>query len=148
MTDPTSQSEEQRNLATAEALYAATGSGDWEAAERMLSDDLVITEAATLPFGGTYRGRGALRELYAKVLNSALRNATIEVTGKTAGGCHVAYLLELKLGDGMSIPLVEVFRFAPDGKVAEIKPYYFDSDAVQAAVQNATGAEGRTALAH
>lgn len=125
--------QEERNLAVAAALYVATGSGDWAAAERMLSDDLVITEADTLPFGGTYRGRGALRELYDKVI-PMLGNAEIAVKGITAGGEYVVYVLELVPPGGTPIPLVELFRFDADGKVVEIRPYYFNSDAVKAAV--------------
>lgn len=125
--------QEERNLATAAALYVATGSGDWAAAERMLSDDLFITEADTLPFGGTYRGRGALRELYNKVI-PMLGNAEISVKGITAGGDYVIYILELVPPGRPAIPLVELFRFGPDGKVAEIRPYYFNSDHVKAAV--------------
>ncbi|GGD34478.1 hypothetical protein GCM10010989_05800 [Croceicoccus pelagius] len=129
--------DEQRNLATAEALYAATASGDWQAAERLLSDDLVITEASTLPYAGIYQGRGALRELYDKVLASSLGGATISVLGKLSGGNHVAYLLELVPPSGEALQLVEVFHFGEDGKVTEIKPYYFDSDAVNRAVSGA-----------
>jgi ketosteroid isomerase-like protein len=128
------RSEEERNLATAEALYAATGSDDWDAAEAMLSDDLVITEADTLPYAGVYRGKGGLRELYRKVLSSSLGGASIAVKGRTAGGNNVVYLLELELPDGgPPLELVEVFHFGPDGKVVEIKPFYFDSDAVNRA---------------
>ncbi len=130
---------EQRNLATAEALYAATAAGDWDKAESMLSDSLVITEADTLPYRGSYTGKGALRALYAKVLGSALGQATIEVKGVMAGGANVAYILELKTVKGDCIELVEVFYFGDNGQVTEIKPYYFDSDVVTRAVAQAQG---------
>jgi ketosteroid isomerase-like protein len=126
-----------RNLATTVALYAATAKGDWATAEAMLCDDLVIMEADTLPFGGIYRGKGALRELYAKVLGTALGSATISVKNKMAAGSEVVYLLELVPPKGEPLALVEVFHFAPDGRVAAIKPYYYDSAAVHAAVQMA-----------
>ncbi len=134
-----SMTQEQRNLATAEALYAATAIGDWDKAESMLSDSLVITEADTLPYRGLYKGKGALRELYAKVLGSALGQATIEVKGVMAGGANVAYILELKTPKGHSIELVEVFYFGDNGQVVEIKPYYFNSDVVTKAVNEAQG---------
>ncbi len=126
-------SREQRNKAVAAALYEATSSGNWAAAESMLSEDLVITEADSLPFGGVYRGRGALRELYDRVL-PMLGNAEISVKGITAGGEYVIYVLELVPRGRPPIPLVELFRFDDDGKVAEIRPYYFNSDHVKAAV--------------
>lgn len=128
-----------RNLATTEALYAATATGNWPLAETMLCDDLVITEAETLPFAGTYAGKGALRELYAKVLGTSLGQATIAVKNKMAAGNHVVYLLELVPPVGEALELVEVFHFADDGRVAAIKPYYYDSAAVTAAVARAQG---------
>lgn len=128
-----------RNLATTEALYAATASGNWSLAETMLCDDLLITEAETLPFAGTYRGKGALQELYAKVLGSSLGQATIAVKNKMAAGNNVVYLLELVPPTGDPLELVEVFHFADDGRVALIKPYYYNSAAVTAAVAAARG---------
>lgn len=128
-----------RNLATAEALYAATAAGDWPLAETMLCEDLVITEAQTLPFAGTYSGKGALRELYAKVLGTSLGQARIAVLNRMAAGDHVVYLLQLVPPVGAPLDLVEVFHFADDGRVAAIKPYYYDSAAVTAAVNRARG---------
>lgn len=128
-----------RNLATAEALYAATATGNWPLAESMLCEDLVITEAETLPFAGTYSGKGALRELYAKVLSTSLGEARIEVLNKMAAANHVVYLLQLVPPVGEPLELVEVFHFAEDGRVASIKPYYYNSAAVTAAVARAKG---------
>ncbi|MQP64947.1 nuclear transport factor 2 family protein [Niveispirillum sp. SYP-B3756] len=128
-----------RNLATTEALYAATASGNWPLAETMLCDDLVITEAETLPFAGTYTGKGALRDLYAKVLGTSLGQATIAVKNKMAAGNNVVYLLELVPPAGNPLELVEVFHFADDGRVSLIKPYYYNSAAVTAAVAAARG---------
>jgi hypothetical protein len=57
--------------------------------------------------------------------------ALLNVKGRLAGGEFVAYMLEMtspRINE--PVELVEVFRFAPDGRVAEIKPYYFSSEAV------------------
>ncbi len=126
-----------RNLATAEALYGATATGNWALAESMLCEDLVITEAETLPFAGTYSGKGALQELYAKVLGTSLGQATIAVKNKMAAGNNVVYLLELVPPVGAPLELVEVFHFADDGRVSKIQPYYYNSAAVTAAVNEA-----------
>jgi hypothetical protein len=37
-------------------LYAATGVGDFDAAEELLTDDFFITEADSLPFSGDIKG--------------------------------------------------------------------------------------------
>ena len=38
--------------AMVEQIYALTGSGQWDAAEAMMTDDFRIVEADSLPFGG------------------------------------------------------------------------------------------------
>jgi ketosteroid isomerase-like protein len=114
-------------------LYAATGVGDFDLAESMLTDDFFITEADTLPFAGVYRGKTALRELYTKVMGmmdvSGL-NRVITTTSDDTAVC----LLSFEFTDPALKPahLAEVFRFR-DGKACEIRPYYFDPTAVVAA---------------
>src|SRR5260370_37841911 len=58
-----SRETEERNIQCVRDLFAATGSGDWETAESMLSADFFVTEADTLPFPGGYRGPRALQKL-------------------------------------------------------------------------------------
>jgi ketosteroid isomerase-like protein len=125
---------EERNLRTIEALYAATGKGDWSAAESMLTEDFFVTEVDTLPFGGVYRGRGALHDLFMQVI-PAVGVTDLKVQQMTAGGDTVVVLLELVLGGPpeVRVPLAEVFHLR-DGKVCEIKPYYFDQRPMCAAV--------------
>ncbi len=126
---------EQRNLAVVQALYAAAGSGDWARAEALLSDDFFIVEADTLPFAGVYRGRGALRELFAQVMGST-GVAGLDVQQFTAGGDRVVVLLDMLLAGPpqVRVPLAETFRLR-EGQVCEIRPYYFDPTPICAAVE-------------
>ena len=73
-------------------LYAATGAGNFDAAEEMLTDDFVITEADTLPFAGVYRGRTALRELYGKVMGM-MDVAALNRVETTSGGDYAVTIL-------------------------------------------------------
>jgi len=125
--------QEERNLKTVEALFAATGKGDWSTAESMLTEDFFVTEAGTTPFAGVYRGRKALHDLFIHVM-SALGVTNLAIQQSTAGGDMVVVLLELVLGGPpeVRVPLAEVFRLR-DGKVCEIKPYYFDTQPLCAA---------------
>jgi ketosteroid isomerase-like protein len=117
---------EERNLNTVQALFAATGSGDWAKAETLLTDDLVITEADNNPFRGVYRGRRALHDLFAKVM-SEVSVSKLDIKQITAGGDLVIAVVELTLAGPPErvAPLLEMFRLR-DGKVCEIKPHYFD----------------------
>jgi SnoaL-like domain len=120
-------SKEERNLATVKALYEATGRGDWTAAEALLTDDFFVTEAQGLPYAGVYRGRGALHELF-NIVMPILGAEGLEIHEHTVGGDHAVTLLDIIAG-GQRISLAEMYRFR-DGKVCEIKPYYFDPNQV------------------
>ena len=88
---------ETKNLQLVQALFDATGKGDWAAAENMLTSDFSVTEAGTLPFAGTYHGRGALQELFTLVM-SAAGVTGLDIQQLTAGGDRVVALLEMILG--------------------------------------------------
>ncbi len=114
-------------------LYAATGSGDWDKAASMLTEDFVVTEADGLPMAGEYRGRNALKDLYLKVFGM-MDAAGFERIVTTTGGDYAVCILSILMADD-SIPpaeICEVFRFR-DGKVCQIKPYYYDPAPVHAA---------------
>lgn len=114
-------------------LYDATGSGDWDRAADMLTDDMVITEAQGLPFAGTYRGRNALQDLFVKVMGM-MDVAGLDRVETTAGKDHAVTILSFRFADPSLAPaeLCEMFRFR-DGKCCEIKPFYFDPSTVHAA---------------
>lgn len=116
-------------------LYGATGAGDWDKANSMLTEDLVITEAAGLPMAGTYKGQNALQELFNDVF-ATLDVAGLERVETVTGGDYAVTILTMKFaGDGLKdAELCEMFRFR-DGKCCEIKPYYFDPAPVLAAAK-------------
>ena len=114
-------------------LYGATGRGDWQAAEAMLTDDFFITEAPGLPMEGVYSGRGALRELYQKVFGVLEVSGLERVQTLTGSDCAITVLrMRFAGANSGEAELCELFRFR-DGKCCEIKPYYFDPAPVIAA---------------
>lgn len=116
-------------------LYAATGVGDWDRAADMLADDLVIVEAPGLPMEGVYRGRNALKDLYGVVMG-LLDVAALERKQLTVGGDYAIAVITMRFADPSLEPaeLCELFRFR-DGKVCEIRPYYFDQAPIIAAAR-------------
>jgi SnoaL-like domain len=120
-------------LAIIEALYAATGVGDFDTAEQYLTNDFFITEADTLPFAGVYRGKTALRELFIKVMGM-MDVAALDVVQHTTGGEYAVTILSFTFVDPTlpPAPLCELFKFRGN-KVCEIKPYYFDPAPIIAA---------------
>jgi len=116
-------------------LYAATGTGDWDKAASMLTEDFFITEADTLPFAGVYRGRNALRVLFEKVMGM-MDVAALDRVQTTVGGDYAVCILSFRFADLALEPahLCEMFRFRGD-KLCEIKPYYFDPRTMVAACE-------------
>jgi ketosteroid isomerase-like protein len=129
-----SRETEERNIKYVQDLFVATGGGDWKTAEAMLTADFLVTEADTLPFAGVYRGPGALQELFEIVMASA-GVVGLDIHEITAGGDRVVALLDLLLEGTppVRVPLAETFRFR-DGKVCEIRPYYYDPTPIVSAV--------------
>ncbi|SFS09518.1 nuclear transport factor 2 family protein [Sphingomonas jatrophae] len=131
---------EERNLEETRKLYALCAAGDWPAVRDMLCDDFFATEAPGLPFEGVYAGRNGLRQLFEKVMGM-MPVAGLDHVQMTAGGDWVIVLVEMLARDEAGefrIPLAEATRFR-DGKVAEIKPYYFDPALVHRAVAAGRG---------
>jgi predicted SnoaL-like aldol condensation-catalyzing enzyme len=117
-----------------EKLYAATGVGDFDTAETLLTDDFFITEAEGLPYAGVYSGKTALRDLYTKVMGM-MDVAGLEITAHcTTDGDYACTLLQFSFADPAlaPAPLAEMYRFRDD-KVCEIKPFYFDPATIIAA---------------
>jgi len=106
-------------------LYAG---GEWVEPENGRTSD-VITPSP--------RSRSdARRSPHARVVVGAGR-CQRQWSETTAGGSVVVYVMALRLPeDGARIELAEVIHFGADGTVVEIKPHYFDSDAVQQAASS------------
>ncbi len=116
-------------------LYAATGAGDWDTAADMLTEDFVALEADGLPMAGEYRGRNALRELFAKVMGLC-DVVALDRIETTVGKEYAVTVLSLRFADPALQPveICERFRFR-DGKCCEIKPFYYEPAAFVAACQ-------------
>ena len=137
------EDQEARNRQTVLALYKATGKGDWAKAASLMTEDILIREAPTLPFAGEYRGVAAMRELFARVRSTGV--VGVDMHQATAGGDWVVVLLDLLYeGDPpVRAPLAEAFRLE-NGKVCEIVPYYFDSSVVVVAAARQETVRGKT----
>ena len=125
---------EADNRQTVMALYEACGSGDWTKAATLMTEDILITEAPTLPFAGEFRGVEAMRELFGKVHSTGVIGTQLHQA--TAGGDWVVVLVDLLLAGDPPVrcPLAEAFRLQ-DGKVSEIVPYYFNADVMVRAAE-------------
>lgn len=123
----------QRMSDIVRALYAATGVGDWDTAETHFTDDFRIVEAESLPYGGIYTGKRAMRDLFAKVMGF-WADPEIELGGVAAGdgyayGIVILHVTSRVTGVRHALEIAERFEFRGD-KVCEVKPYYYDTYAI------------------
>lgn len=121
-----------------ENLYALTGAGRWEEAEALMTDDFRILEADSLPYGGEYKGKKALQDLYTKVFafwdDPSLEFGDIAVAEQTVIVMVTIHATSRHNGERLAMPLCEVFHLRGD-RICGITPYYFDT----ASIARATG---------
>ncbi|MBT4855034.1 MAG: nuclear transport factor 2 family protein [Halieaceae bacterium] len=123
---------DDEKLAIVNRLYERSAVGDFDTCETLLTDDFFIVEADDTPMAGTFTGITALRDLYAQVFGM-LEVTNVVRTEITSGGDYVVTILHFEFADGLEpAHLCEMFRFR-DGKVCEIRPYYFDAAPLRAA---------------
>lgn len=123
------------SVALLTALYEHAHVGDWDAVETMLSDDLVIHEAESLPFGGEYRGRSALRDLYATVM-AYWDNPSVDIYSIVGDDTHVVALMNFTMTSKISgqtfLQKMAEVSTVKDGLVAEMRIHYYDTALVAA----------------
>jgi len=118
------------SVALIRSLYDRAHVGDWDGVETLLSDDLVIHEAASLPFGGEYRGRDALRRLYGIVMGY-WDKPMVEIYKIVGDDTHVVALMNFTMtskitGDTFTQKMAEVST-VEDGLVTEMRIHYYDT---------------------
>lgn len=111
-------------------LYGRAGSGDWDAVEQMMSPDLIIHEPASVPFGGEWRGRDALKRLYMTVMGK-WENPKVQVKAFVGDDLYVVALLDFTMtskltGRTFTQPVAEVSK-VEGGLVTEMRVHYFDA---------------------
>lgn len=118
-------------LEASKAMYAAVGAGDWEAVAEFMADDFVIYEPTSLPYGGEWRGRDALKRLYAHVMGF-WENPVVQWQELVGGEKYAVALLHFTVtarssGERFETHIAEVTAFDDLGKMASMRIHYFDT---------------------
>lgn len=113
-------------------LDAALG-GDDATVAALMHPDFFITEADSLPYGGTYHGLAGLKQMLER-LRSCVANHTV-VLREIIGGDdsdQFGILVDMSGTIGGQPFTQSIFErwILRDGKVAEIWPYYWDTAAI------------------
>jgi ketosteroid isomerase-like protein len=129
----------------AEAEYVAAGGpgqADFGRLARCLSRDVVIRQAPGLPWSdaGDWRGHDGVRAFMAAFART-WRSMEVQHHRIVAAEDRVAVELEVRFesaatGRALTTSIVQI-NTVRDGRIAEIKPYYWEPEAVQRACRTA-----------
>lgn len=120
-----------------ETVYTRMREGDWEGVQALLTDDFMVVEPESLPYGGLWKGKDALQRLFPAVMQ-CFENP-VPVTKEIIGGKEWASVIvdftvtSKKTGRRFTQTVSEVGRIV-DGKLAELQIHYFDTAALAAEI--------------
>ena len=75
---------EAANLALGEKFYTAIFAGDWDTIAANVTDDFVVVEADSMPYGGTWKGVEGFQKLFAEMSSVHFDNMKIQRKAMTA----------------------------------------------------------------
>jgi len=118
-------------------LYACLPAGDWDTYAALTQPDFCVVEASSLPYAGVHQGMDGFMKLI-EIVFGTFSEFDAQPAGYYQNGDTVMVDVNIRMtgrasGKTIDTQLIEVFRFK-DGKLAEIKPYYFDSDLINSIV--------------
>lgn len=126
--------QEEENIAIVKRFYQYLADNDRDGAyANTMSEDCVLHEAPSLPYGGVYPGRALMKETLAGVI-ARFDEFECEIYNYLAGGDEVVVHLRIK-GVGretrkpFDVPIMELWRIR-DGKVIEMRPFLYDTAAI------------------
>jgi uncharacterized protein len=130
----------QQTSSVVARFYDCALRSDVEAIGEILHPDVVIHEAASLPFGGAHTGRVAVLELLGTLfagidLDSVVRGDVL-VHGERAAAFLEIPFRTADPANTEAMPIIETF-VVRDGLITEIRPYYFDTAAIAAQLTGA-----------
>jgi len=116
------RSEESKQ--TVKAMYDAGVSGDSAGFFRVIHENAEVHEPPCLPYGGSYRGHGAIGSL-AIHIGKFLDLSTLKVDHMLAEGDLVLASVRVKTRSGNEIEMLEQSRVR-NGKIVDLRIFYFD----------------------
>ncbi len=129
----------RENVEVVEQFEHAFVRGDMDQVLSLLADDIVVHEAASLPYPGDHRGHGGFLRL-ADAFNRVWQiTSPLDLEFLDSGHTRVVVLVRFDVvaratGTPLTLELAEVYTVR-DGKISDLDIYYRDT----AAIVEATG---------
>ncbi|MEU2041180.1 nuclear transport factor 2 family protein [Nocardia niwae] len=120
----------------AEAQYLAAG-GPGNASFELLAPffhaSVVLHQAESLPYGGTWRGHDGMERFFRAMRDTwerfDMREQRFLATGDTAVVHTEVHARARATGRELTFAILQTIGFA-DGRIAEVRPFYWDTAAV------------------
>ncbi|WP_220135665.1 nuclear transport factor 2 family protein [Nocardia gipuzkoensis] len=123
----------------AEAEYLAAGgpgSASFELLAPFFHPSVVLHQAENLPYGGTWRGHDGMERFFRAMSETwetfDLRDQRFLATGETAVVHTEVHARARATGRELTFAILQTLTFV-DGRIAEVRPFYWDTAAVAAA---------------
>jgi ketosteroid isomerase-like protein len=127
------------NVEVVERFEHAFVRGDMAEVLSLLSTDIVVHEAASLPYPGDHHGHDGFLKLAAAFNGVWEIKSELDLTFLDAGDARVVVLVQFDVearatGTPLTLRLAEVYTVR-DGKIADLDIYYRDTAAIVEATQ-------------
>jgi ketosteroid isomerase-like protein len=120
----------EQNRTTLATCFEATARGDGESVVQYFDPSITLHEPESLPYGGVYKGLEevgpAVAEVGKHIDMSTLRVDRIVADDQT-GIVFMNAKWRVPEGGTRDIQCCEVYQFSPEGKITEIRVYYWDT---------------------
>lgn len=122
-------------------FLGAAQQGDMATVASLLHPEARVIEADSLPFGGIASGLEGFTALVRQVFTT-FANTAVTIDEYIAEGDTVVVLATMSgqskaSGEAFSMPISEIWRIQ-DGLITEIKPFYYDTQRLNALATGAT----------
>lgn len=128
--DSVTDSREEASVALVKNAFALMTSGDREGFYDLFSDNCEVIQPPSLPFGGVYRGKEAIRFAFTRVLECWDQVETHKLKFFASGEDVVVHMVAGGVGpdSGKSfwMEILELWRIR-DGRIVEMRPFFFDT---------------------
>jgi ketosteroid isomerase-like protein len=120
----------------AEAEYFSAGgpgTASFDTLAPFFAPDVVLHQAAALPFGGTWRGHEGMERFFVAMSETwesfILAEQEFLATGETAVVLTQVRARARATGRELAFPILQTVRVT-DGRIAEVHPFYWDTKAI------------------
>jgi uncharacterized protein len=123
----------------AEREYLAAGgpgTASFDTLAPFFAPDVVLHQAETLPYGGTWRGHDGMERFFVAMSQTWADFEMVEQeflsTSRTAVVLTQVHARARATGRGLDFPILQTIRVV-DRRIIEVRPFYWDTAAIVAA---------------